>query len=322
MRTIFMGAPQFAVPSLERLINIGVDVVGVYTKAPKPAGRRGLEITKTPVHKVAESFGLPVHTPVTLKSREGLEEFRAQRADVAIVAAYGLILPPDALMAPSYGCLNLHGSLLPRWRGAAPIQRAIMAGDERTGVALMRMEAGLDTGPIAREFVAAIEPHDTAGDLTERIARLAADLLEASWSDLVARRLAFEPQRAVGITYARKIEKSEGIVDWRADAVAVRNHIHGLSPHPGAFSAIQINGQLDRIKFLRVEAVDGEGAPGTLIGPDFRIACGSGAIRALEVQRAGKPPVNAEDALRGARIRVEDRFLSFDELRNTFGASA
>jgi methionyl-tRNA formyltransferase len=303
-----MGAPQFAVPSLERIVALGAEVVAVYTKAPKPAGRRGLELTRTAVHEKAESLGIPALTPATLRSAEALRQLRSLRPDVAIVAAYGLILPAEILSAPAYGCLNLHGSLLPRWRGAAPIQRAIMAGDEETGVGLMRMETGLDTGPVARELSVAIEPEDTAGDLTRALSNLAADLIEQSWEDIVHRRLRFRPQSAEGVTYAHKIDKAEAAIDWRADALAVRNRIHGLSPAPGAFSEISDGEPIERIKFLRVEAVDGEGEPGTLIGPDFRIACGRGAIRALEVQRAGKSPAKALDVMRGGRPRVGDRF--------------
>ena len=317
MRTIFMGAPQFAVPSLERLVDIGANIVAVYTKAPKPGGRRGLEITKTSVHKKSDALGLRVRTPATLRTPDAVEDLRSLHADVAIVAAYELILPRDVLSAPNYGCLNLHGSLLPRWRGAAPIQRAIMAGDERIGVGLMRMEEGLDTGPVAREIEVAIKPCDTAGELTEKLAVLAADLLEMSWRDILARNLSFHPQTAEGVTYARKIEKAEAAIDWRLGALAVRNQIHGLSPSPGAFSAIEFNGQIERVKIFRAEVVDGQGEPGTIIGSDFRMACGAGAIRALEVQRAGKAPSKADEALRSGRFEVGKQFLPAEELRAT-----
>jgi methionyl-tRNA formyltransferase len=303
-----MGAPQFAVPALERLVGLGAEIVAVYTKAPKPAGRRGLELTRTAVHEMAESFGLRVLTPAMLRNAEAIEQLRSLQADVAIVAAYGLILPTEALSAPAYGCLNLHGSLLPRWRGAAPIQRAIMAGDAVTGVGLMRMETGLDTGPVARELSVPISPQDTAGDLASRLADLAADLLQQSWAEIVDRRLSFHAQSEEGVSYARKIEKTEAVINWRADAVTIRNRIHGLSPAPGAYSEISLAGQTERIKFLRVEVAEGEGEPGALIGPDFRVACGQGAIRALEVQRAGKAPAKAIDVLRGGRPRVGDRF--------------
>ena len=308
MRTIFMGAPQFAVPALERLVGLGAEIVAVYTKAPKPAGRRGLELTRTAVHEKTEALGLRVMTPGTLRTPDAIEQLKWLRADVAIVAAYGLILPAEALSAPAYGCLNLHGSLLPRWRGAAPIQRAIMAGDAVTGVGLMRMETGLDTGPVASELSVPIRPDDTAGSLTRALADLAADLIEQSWQAIVDRRLRFQAQSEEGVSYARKIDKAEAAIDWRADAVTVRNHIHGLSPAPRAFSEISGGEPGERIKFLRVEVVDGEGEPGALIGPDFRVACGQGAIRALEIQRAGKAPAKALDVMRGGRPRIGDRF--------------
>jgi len=306
-----MGAPQFAVPALERLVGLGAELVAVYTKAPKPAGRRGLELTRTAVHEKAESLGLRVLTPGTLRSPDAIAQLRSLRADVAIVAAYGLILPAEALSAPAYGCLNLHGSLLPRWRGAAPIQRAIMAGDMVTGVGLMRMEAGLDTGPVARELSVPIGPQDTSGDLTRVLANLAADLIQQSWEEIVDRRLDFQAQSGEGVSYARKIDKAEAVIDWRANAVTVRNRIHGLSPAPGAYSEISVEGQTERIKFLRVEALAGEGEPGALIGPDFRVACSQGAIRALEVQRAGKAPAKASDVMRGGRPRIGDQFTPF-----------
>ena len=232
MRVVFMGAPDFATPALRAILEHGHEVAAVYTRAPQPAGRRGLELTKTPVHRLADEFHLPVATPATLRNAEAQETFRAYAADVGVVVAYGLILPPPVLAAPRLGCLNLHASLLPRWRGAAPIQRAIMAGDAETGVDLMRMEAGLDTGPVAREIRAAIHPHDTAGELAVRLAALGAKLIAESLPELAADRLDFHPQNAEGATYAHKIDKSEAAIDWSADAIAVRNHIHGLSPRP------------------------------------------------------------------------------------------
>jgi methionyl-tRNA formyltransferase len=303
-----MGAPQFAVPALEQLVELGAEVVAVYTKAPKPAGRRGLELTRTAVHEKAEALGLRVVAPATLRTAEAIEQMQSLRAEVAIVAAYGLILPAGALMAPAYGCLNLHGSLLPRWRGAAPIQRAIMAGDAVTGVGLMRMETGLDTGPVAGQLSVQIAPQNTAGDLTVVLAKLAADLLRLSWAEIVDRRLDFSAQSEEGVSYAHKIDKAEAVIDWAADAIAVRNHIHGLSPVPGAYSELSAGEKSERMKFLRVEVAEGEGEPGALIGPDFRVACGRGAIRAIEVQRSGKAPAKAIDVMRGGRPRIGDRF--------------
>src|SRR5271154_6404754 len=209
MRLIFMGSPDFAVPALDALIDLELEIVGVYCKAPRPAGRRGLGLTKTPVHARAEVLGLRVLTPATLRTAEAQEEFRNLGMDAAVVSAYGLILPLPILQAPNLGCLNLHASLLPRWRGAAPIQRALMAGDAETGIGLMRMEEGLDTGPVAREARAPIRADDTAGDLTPILSKLGAELLTRCWGDFVAGRLVFRPQPTEGIAYARKIDKSE-----------------------------------------------------------------------------------------------------------------
>ena len=237
-----MGAPDFAVPALDALVDLGVEqgveIVAVYTRTPKPGGRRGLELTRTAVHQRAEALGLRVLTPTSLRNAEAQAEFAALAPDAAVVAAYGLILPPEILATPRLGCVNLHGSLLPRWRGAAPIQRAIMAGDAETGVGLMRMEAGLDTGPVAREARMRIRPEHTAGDLTKTLAQMSGQLLRECWSEFAAGTLAFAPQSDVGVEYAKKIDKRETPIDWSRDAVAVRNHIHGLSPSPGAYSEI------------------------------------------------------------------------------------
>jgi methionyl-tRNA formyltransferase len=308
MRIIFMGAPEFATPTLACLIESGHAVVAVYTRAPRPAGRRGLEVTKTPVHRLAESRGLPVVTAPTLRTEEAQSEFRAFRADVAVVAAYGLILPPAVLAAPTFGCLNVHGSLLPRWRGAAPVQRAVMAGDAETGVGLMRMEEGLDTGPVAREVRTPIGATETAGELTARLARLGAELIGESLADIAAGRLYFRPQGAEGVTYARKIEKGEAAIDWTAEAVRVRNHIHGLSPSPGAYGEIEVGGRNERIKILRAIAVDGSGPPGAVLDGEMTIACGAGAIRVVEAQRAGRSAMSGGELMRGAKIAIGARF--------------
>jgi methionyl-tRNA formyltransferase len=309
MRVIFMGTPDFAVPALDALIGLGLEIVGVYCKAPRPAGRRGLELTKAPVHSRAEARGLRVLTPATLRTAEAQEEFRTLRADAAVVAAYGLILPPPILAAPSLGCLNLHASLLPRWRGAAPIQRAVMAGDAETGIGLMRMEEGLDTGPVAREARTPIRAGDTAGDLTRVLSALGARLLAECWKDFAGRRLVFHAQRAEGIVYARKIDKSETPIDWTADARSVRNHIHGLSPSPGAHSEIRIGGAVERIKFLRVETVEAHGPPGQVLDDELTVACGDGAIRAREAQRAGKSPMSGAELMRGGNVEIDARFM-------------
>jgi methionyl-tRNA formyltransferase len=310
MRVIFMGSPDFAVPALDALIDLELEIVGVYCKAPRPAGRRGLGLTKTPIHSRADALGLRVLTPASLRTAEAQEEFRNLGADAAVVTAYGLILPPPILQAPNLGCLNLHGSLLPRWRGAAPIQRAIMAGDAETGIGLMRMEEGLDTGPVAREARAPIHAQDTAGDLTRVLSELGARLLTECWDDFVGRRLIFHPQRSEGIFYARKIDKSETPIDWTADARRVRNHIHGLSPSPGAHSEIEIGGAMERIKFLRVDTVEARGAPGHVLDDELTVACGESAIRPREAQRAGKSPMSGAELMRGGNIRIGARFTS------------
>jgi methionyl-tRNA formyltransferase len=313
MRVVFMGTPEFAVPALDALVELGLEIVGVYTKAPRPAGRRGLGLTKSPVHTRAEARGLRVLTLATLRAAEAQEEFRSLRADAGVVAAYGLILPPAILSAPRLGCVNLHASLLPRWRGAAPIQRAVMAGDSETGVGLMRMEAGLDTGPVAREARTSIDARDTAGDLTKALAERGAGLLKACWGDFAAERLVFHPQRSDGITYARKVDKSETAIDWSMDARSIRNHIHGLSPTPGAHSEI---GSSERVKFLRVEVVGGDGAPGEVLDDALTIACGRGAIRAIEAQRAGKAPMSGALLMRGGAARIGETFKSAGVPRN------
>jgi methionyl-tRNA formyltransferase len=308
MRVIFMGAPDFATPALAAIVEAGHEVAAVYTRAPRPGGPRGLETIKTPVHRLAESVGLPVVTTATLRTPEAQEAFRAFAADVAIVAAYGLILPPPVLAAPRLGCLNLHASLLPRWRGAAPIQRAIMAGDAETGVDLMRMEEGLDTGPVARELRTPIGSGDIAGELTERLAALGARLIVESLPELAAGRLVFQPQPEDGALYARKIDKREAAIDWSADAVVVRNHIHGLSPSPGAFAELAIGGRNERIKIFRAEVVDAAGAPGVLVDPAMVVACGAKAIRVVAAQRAGRNIMSGAELMRGAKLAVGARF--------------
>ena len=308
MRVVFMGAPDFATPALRAILEHGHEVAAVYTRAPQPAGRRGLQLTKTPVHRLADEFGLPVVTAATLRNPEAQETFRAFAADVAVVVAYGLILPPPVLAAPRLGCLNLHASLLPRWRGAAPIQRAIMAGDAETGVDLMRMEAGLDTGPVAREIRAPIRSDETAGELAARLAEFGAHLIAESLPQLAAGRLVFRPQSVEGATYAHKIDKNEAAIDWSADAVAVRNRIHGLSPAPGAHSEIAIGGLLERVKILRAEVVERAGAPGDIVDPTMIVACGDKAIRVVAAQRPGKTPMSGAELMRGAKLEVGARF--------------
>ena len=308
MKVIFMGAPDFAVPALDALGELGVEIAAVYTKAPRPGGRRGLEVTKTPVHLRAEQLGLSVLTPGSLRGEQAQAEFSSFGADAAVVAAYGLILPGPVLAAPRLGCVNLHGSLLPRWKGAAPIQRAIMAGDTVTGVGLMRMEEGLDTGPVAREARLAIQPGDTAGDVTVKLAQLAAQLLKDCWTEFADARLPFLPQPDEGVIYARKIEKAEALIDWSRDCLSVRNQIHALSPAPGAYSETSTSsGSRERLKFLRVETHYSRGEPGEVLDGELTVACGSGSIRAKIAQRAGKTPMSGAEIMRSGWLSVGDR---------------
>ncbi|HNJ48278.1 MAG TPA: methionyl-tRNA formyltransferase [Novosphingobium sp.] len=295
MRIIFMGTPDFAVPALRALVAAGHEVVVAYTQPPRPGGRRGKELTPTPVHRAAEELGIPVRHPSSLKGAEEQAAFTALNADLAVVAAYGLILPQAVLDAPSHGCLNIHASLLPRWRGAAPIQRAILAGDEETGVTIMQMEAGLDTGPT---LALARTPIDgkTAGELTEELAELGANLMVEVLANLPAH--ASEPQPTEGVTYARKIDKAEARIDWSQGAEAIERQIRAFAPTPGAW--FELEGE--RCKVLAADLVDGSGLPGTVLDVRLTIACGTGALRPVRVQRAGKPAMAAEDLLRGWAI--------------------
>ena len=301
MRVIFMGTPDFAVPALSAIVGHGHELVAVYTRAPQPAGRRGLALTPSPVQRVAEQFALPVFTPKTLRDENEAEIFRSHAADVAVVVAYGLILPAPVLVAPIHGCLNLHASLLPRWRGAAPIQRAIMAGDTETGIMVMRMDEGLDTGPIALAERVPIGPDATAGELHDELSQLGADLITPTLAALARDSLRFQPQPEDGVTYAHKISKDECRIDWSRPAQEVHDHIRGLSPGPGAFFDADFGRGIERIKVLRSSIAEGEGPPGTIIDGQLTTACGRGAVRLLNVQRAGKAPMDAASFLRGAR---------------------
>ena len=298
MKIIFMGTPDFAVPTLTEIVSAGHEVVAVYTRAPKPAGRGQAE-RKSPVHLSAEAFGIPVRTPRTLRDPEAQAEFAALDADVGIVVAYGLILPKPILDAPRLGCLNLHGSLLPRWRGAAPIQRAVLAGDKRAGVMVMQMDEGLDTGPVALAEDIPLGPDMTTGDLHDKMMLAGADLMGRALAALERGSLTFTPQPEDGVTYAKKIEKSESRIDWSKPAEEVHNLIRGMSPFPGAWFELDLAGAPVRIKALRSTLAAGSGAPGTIL-PDLTIACGSGAVRLLSVQREGKSAMDAATFLRGA----------------------
>jgi methionyl-tRNA formyltransferase len=301
LKVVFMGTPDFAVPTLAETVGQGHEVVACYTRAPAAAGR-GMERKSSPVQRMAERFGIPVVTPRTLRTDEAAVTFRAHNADIAVVVAYGMILPEPILDAPILGCLNLHASLLPRWRGAAPIQRAIMAGDAETGVAVMKMEEGLDTGPVAMVERVAIGPDMTAGELHDGLAPLGADLMVRALAAVSRGALSFTPQPAEGVTYAHKIGNDEARIDWAGGAGAVHNQVRGLSPFPGAFFTADFGKGAERVKILRSARAEGSGQPGTLLDAHGTIACGDGAIRLVQVQRAGKAPVGAKDFLRGVRL--------------------
>jgi methionyl-tRNA formyltransferase len=301
LRIVFMGTPDFAVPVLAEIIGQGHEVVAVYTRAPAQGGR-GMAERPSPVHAMAERFGIPVFHPKTLRSEEAAATFASLGADVGVVVAYGMILPKAILEAPPLGCLNLHASLLPRWRGAAPIQRAIMAGDAETGVAVMKMEEGLDTGPIAMVERVAIGPDMTAGELHDVLSRLGADLMARALAALSRGALGFVPQPEDGVTYAKKITNAEARIDWAEPAGAVHNRIRGLSPFPGAYVEADLGKGLERVRVLRSTLAEGGGAPGTLLDDTFTVACGQGAVRLSQVQRAGRGAVSGEDFLRGARL--------------------
>lgn len=303
MRVVFMGTPDFAVPTLLEIIGQGHDVAAVYTRAPQPAGR-GMDLRPSPIEREARRFGIDVLTPGTLRGEEAAEIFRAHAADVAVVVAYGMILPRPILDAPADGCLNLHGSLLPRWRGAAPINRAVMAGDRESGVGVMRMEEGLDTGPVALAERVAIAPDMTAGQLHDALAPLGANLMVRALAALGRGTLRFTPQAAEGVIYAHKIEKGETRIDWTRSAVEVHNHCRGLSPFPGAWFEFPADNGPVRVKALQTTLAAGGGAPGTLLDDRLTIACGAGAVRLLTVQRAGRQPMNAADFLRGTRLEA------------------
>jgi len=297
LRLIFMGTPDFAVPTLIELAARGHEIAAVYTRAPKPAGR-GMDMQVTPVEREARRLGLPVFTPKTLRIEEAQEAFRAHDADAAVVVAYGLILPKAVLDAPKLGCFNVHASLLPRWRGAAPINRAVMAGDAESGVTIMRMDEGLDTGAMAMIDRLPIGADMTAGELHDALAPLGADLMTRALGALERGTLTLTPQPEAGVTYAEKIRKDETRIDWTRPWAEVHNHIRGLSPFPGAW--FEFKGA--RVKVLRSTRGEGTGAPGTALDDRLTIACGDGAVRLVQVQRAGKQPMNADDFLRGTKV--------------------
>ncbi len=308
LRLIFMGTPDFAVPTLLELVAHGHEVAAVYTRAAKPGGR-GMKLQPTPVEKEARRLGIPVFTPRTLKTAEAEGEFRALAADAAIVVAYGMILPQAILDAPKFGCYNLHASLLPRWRGAAPINRAIMAGDAESGVMVMKMDSGLDTGDVAMAVRVAITDKTTANDLHDALAPLGADLMVRAMGALEKGALQLTKQSDRGVTYAAKIEKAEARIDWSKPARIVLRHIHGLSPFPGSWSEIAGAADAARIKILRCEPASGSGAPGDVLDDQLTVACGEGAIRIIELQRAGKAPMKAAEFLHGTPLKPPARLV-------------
>jgi methionyl-tRNA formyltransferase len=307
LRLIFMGTPDFAVPTLLELAAHGHEIAAVYTRAAKPAGR-GMKLQATPVEQAARQFGVPVLTPSTLKTPEALEAFRSYQADAAVVVAYGMILPQAILDAPKYGCYNLRALVLPRWRGAAPINRAIMEGDAESGVMVMKMDAGLDTGDVAMAERLAITDAMTAADLHDALSPLGGDLMVRAMAALERGRLQLTKQSEAGVTYAAKIDKAEARIDWNRPAHAVLRHIHGLSPFPGAWCEILGEREPARVKILRCRMVDRPGAPGELLDEQLTVACADGAIRILELQRAGKAPMQAEEFLRGTPLKPPMRF--------------
>jgi methionyl-tRNA formyltransferase len=302
MRLIFMGTPDFAVPTLVELAARGHEIAAVYTRPPRPAGR-GMDVQRTPVEQEARRLALAVHTPRTLKDNEAQEAFRAHDAEAAVVVAYGLILPKSVLEAPRLGCFNIHASLLPRWRGAAPINRAIMAGDTESGVTIMEMDEGLDTGAIAMAERTAIGTDMTAGDLHDVLSRLGADLMLRALAAAERGSLTLTPQPEQGVTYAEKISKNETRIDWSKPWKQVHDHIRGLSPFPSAW--FEIDGV--RIKALRSTKGEGAGAAGTALDDKLTIACGAGTVRLTQVQRAGKQPMSADEFLRGTPLKSGTR---------------
>ncbi|UGX85344.1 methionyl-tRNA formyltransferase [Phyllobacterium meliloti] len=302
LRIVFMGTPEFSVPVLNALIGQGHEIVAVYSQPPRPAGRRGLELTPSPVHRNAQEFGIEVRTPKSLKSAEEQQAFRDLNADVAVVVAYGLILPTAILEGTRLGCYNGHASLLPRWRGAAPIQRAIMAGDTETGMMIMKMDEGLDTGPVAMAEKIKITSDMTAGELHDQLSMIGADLMVRAMAALARDSLTLTPQSEEGVTYASKITKVETRIDWTLPAIDIHNRIRGLAPFPGAWCEMEIGDSLERVKLLRSLLATGAGAPGTVLDYELRIACGEGAVRLRSLQRAGGKVMDGLEFQRGAKL--------------------
>lgn len=303
LRLAYMGTPEFAVSALRALHQAGHDIAAVYTQPPKPAGR-GQQVQKSPVQQYAEAHGIPVMTPKSLRDPEVQAEFAALRLDCAVVAAYGLLLPEPILRAPRLGCINIHASLLPRWRGAAPIHRAVLAGDALTGITIMLMDAGLDTGPMLSQQSVTIAPGATAGDLHDVLADMGADLIVETLRRYAAHEIAAQQQPANDVTYAHKLNKAEGAIDWTQPAAALERQARGLYPWPGCY--FRFNGEV--VKVLHVEVASGQGVPGTVLDAAATVACGDGALRLVQVQRPGKGAVNGADFLNGLRLQPGAQF--------------
>ncbi|MFK0275717.1 methionyl-tRNA formyltransferase [Ensifer sp. NPDC090286] len=302
LRIIFMGTPEFSVPTLAALAEAGHQIVAAYTQPPRPGGRRGLDLQKSPVHQAAELLGIPVLTPVNFKDEADRQTFRDFDADVAVVVAYGLLLPEAILTGTKLGCYNGHASLLPRWRGAAPIQRAIMAGDHETGMMVMKMEKGLDTGPVALTKTVQIDETMTGGELHDRLMQVGASLMREAMAKLEAGDLPLTVQAEEGVVYAQKISKTETRIDFARPARAVHDHIRGLSPFPGAWFELEIAGKPERIKVLNSEPASGAGEAGTVLDDNLTIACAEGAVRLTRLQRAGGKALPVADFLRGTPV--------------------
>ncbi|MEN0115304.1 MAG: methionyl-tRNA formyltransferase [Agrobacterium cavarae] len=307
LRIIFMGTPEFSVPTLRALKEAGHHVVAVYTQPPRPGGRRGLDLQKSPVHQAAELLGIPVLTPLNFKADEDRQQFAAFDADVAVVVAYGLLLPEAILNGTRLGCYNGHASLLPRWRGAAPIQRAIMAGDAETGMMVMKMEKGLDTGPVALTARVPIDENMTAGELHDALMLKGARLMRDAMAKLENDDLPLTVQAEAGVLYAAKIDKAETRIDFSRPSQDVHNHIRGLAPFPGAWFELEIGGKPERVKVLASERAEGMGEAGSVLDDQLTIACASGAVRLLRLQKAGGKPMLAADFLRGTPVAIGTR---------------
>lgn len=307
LRIIFMGTPDFSVSTLRALVDAGHEIVAVYTQPPRPGGRRGLDLQKSPVHQAAELLGIPVLTPLNFKAEEDRTTFRHFNADVAVVVAYGLLLPDAILSGTRLGCYNGHASLLPRWRGAAPIQRAIMAGDTETGIMVMQMEKGLDTGPVALTARITITPEMTAGALHDSLMLAGARLMREAMLKLEDGALPVTPQPEEGVVYAAKIDKGETRIDFSRSSQDVHNHIRGLSPFPGAWFEMDIGGKAERVKVLESQVASGMGEAGSVLDNTLTVACGSGAVRLLRLQKAGGKPMLVDDFLRGTKVSVGTR---------------